>query len=237
MAKRAHKDGGIDHIERVALPRDSVTLLHISDMQFGRNHRFGRLGLPGTDAEFDTLLQRLTDDLASLRDGEHLLQPDLLVVSGDLAEWGKKSEFDDTSVFLERLTEFLGLSRRRVVIVPGNHDINRKLCEGYFSNCEGRDELPQPPFWPKWELFVDMFQRFYRDVAQQANVAEISFVPNQPWSLFEMPDLKLVVAGLNSTMSELHLSPKLDNGQPNPEFDDWKKKLAKSFDLSRYVRR
>src|SRR2546425_11962630 len=102
---RTSKQGREDH---------SVTLLHVSDMQFGRNHRFGRLGLPGADADFDTLLRRLTDDLASLRDGEHQLQPDLLVVSGDLAEWGKKSEFDDASEFLERLTEFLGLSRRGV---------------------------------------------------------------------------------------------------------------------------
>ena len=203
-------------------------------MQFGRNHRFGRLGLPGADADFDTLLQRLTDDLASLRDSEHGLKPDLLVVSGDLAELGKKKEFDDAGVFLEKLTEFLGLSRRRVVIVPGNHDINRKKCEAYFLNCDAEDELPQPPFWPKWEFFVELFQRFYRDVAQQPNVAEISFVPNQPWSLFEMPDLKLVVAGLNSTIAELHLSPKPDNGQPNPAFEEWKKKLAPSFDLSHF---
>ena len=136
MAKRVHTDGGDHHIATDTMPRDCVTLLHLSDMQFGRNHRFGRLGLPGADAEFDTLLQRLTDDLAGLRDSEHQLQPDLLVVSGDLAEWARKSEFDDVSHFIEKLTDFLGLSRRRVVIVPGNHDINRKKCEAYFLNCE-----------------------------------------------------------------------------------------------------
>ena len=29
-----------------------ITLLHISDMQFGRHHRFGRLVLPEPDAKF-----------------------------------------------------------------------------------------------------------------------------------------------------------------------------------------
>lgn len=106
---------------------DSVTLLHISDLQFGRNHRFGRLGLPGPDADFDSLLRRLTDDLAALRHGEHQSKPDVLVVSGDLAEWGLKKEFDNAGEFVEKLTEFLDLpDRSRVVIAPGNHDINRK---------------------------------------------------------------------------------------------------------------
>jgi hypothetical protein len=45
----------------------TVTILHVSDMQFGVQHRFGRLGLGGADEPFDTLLRRLTDDLDLLR--------------------------------------------------------------------------------------------------------------------------------------------------------------------------
>jgi hypothetical protein len=33
----------------------------------------------------------------------------------------------------------------------------------------------------------------------------VSFTPDEPWTLFEMPDLAVVVAGLNSTMAESHL--------------------------------
>lgn len=124
-----------------------LTFLHISDMQFGRNHQFGRLGLPGADANFDTLFHRLTDDLKSLREGQYRLKPDVLVVSGDLAEWGTVKEFDDARIFLEQLTDFLGLpDRRRVVIIPGNHDINRKHCLAYFAQCDAEETLPNPPF-------------------------------------------------------------------------------------------
>jgi hypothetical protein len=33
-----------------------VTLLHVSDTQFGRNHRFGRLSSEDLDETFDSLL-------------------------------------------------------------------------------------------------------------------------------------------------------------------------------------
>ena len=81
-----------------------ITLLHLSDLQFGRHHRFGRLGLPSPDDKFDDLLSRLTDDLRTLED-DHGLRPDLLIVTGDLAEWGLKSEFADVLRLLEGLTE------------------------------------------------------------------------------------------------------------------------------------
>src|SRR4051812_16847845 len=95
--------------------RDSITLLHVSDPQFGKFHRF----------QTSELFRRLSDDLKVLEsEGVH---PQALVLSGDLAEWGRKPEFQDALEFLAMLTERLGLKRRNVVIVPGNHDINRPL--------------------------------------------------------------------------------------------------------------
>jgi hypothetical protein len=44
----------------------SVTLLHLSDTQFGRNHRFGNLGVTAEDGKFDSLLERLKIDLGGL---------------------------------------------------------------------------------------------------------------------------------------------------------------------------
>jgi calcineurin-like phosphoesterase family protein len=42
-----------------------------------------------------------------------------------------------------------------VIIVPGNHDINRKECESYFNRCEARDETPSPPYTAKWNFFCN----------------------------------------------------------------------------------
>ena len=173
-----------------------ITLLHVSDTQFGRNHRFGSLALPPDDT-FDTLLARLGDDLQCLEQ-KYGLRPDLLVLSGDLAAEGLPREFNDVLQFVEGLTQLITLPRHRVVIIPGNHDINPKACAAYFSECEADEEKPVAPFWPKWRHYAQFFHRFYRDCP------DITFTETAPWTLFAMPDLKLVVAGLNSTIRESH---------------------------------
>ncbi len=176
----------------------SITLLHISDVQFGRSHRFGNLAVGDPDAEFDTLFTRLDDDLKKLAKKDPDMRPRAIVVSGDLAEWGLRKEFDDAREFLERLSEGLEVPRRNVVMVPGNHDLNRKLCEAYFNDCEGEERKPAEPYARKWEPFLAMFNAFYD------SEPEIAFTVEEPWTLWEIEELNLVVAGLNSTMRESH---------------------------------
>ena len=57
------------------------------------------------DGWYDSLFVRLKDDLESLEQDDHELAPDLVVLSGDIAEWGMKKEFDQALRFLEQLTE------------------------------------------------------------------------------------------------------------------------------------
>ena len=66
--------------------RPRITLLHMSDVQFGKHHLFGRGGLTDKDQRRDVLFARLHEDLVQLREVPGL-RPDLLVISGDLAEW------------------------------------------------------------------------------------------------------------------------------------------------------
>src|ERR1022692_3413188 len=175
-----------------------LTILHVSDPQFGAHHLFGGNGLTPADQAQDTLFRRLHDDLAQLEDEQGLL-PDLLVVTGDLAERGLRSEFKQVTEFLSALSEAAQIPRRHVAIVPGNHDVNRKACEAYFADQESDETAPVPPYWPKWRQFAAAFADFYADVDG------ITFTPDEPWTLFEMPELAVVVAGMNSTMAESHL--------------------------------
>lgn len=174
-----------------------LTILHVSDPQFGRNHLFGGNGLTPADQSHDTLFQRLHDDLDRLAEDPGL-RPDLMVVTGDLAEWGLRSEFDQVVEFLAALTEAVQLPRKHVALVPGNHDVNRKACAAYFDDQEADEREPVAQYWPKWRHFAEAFERFYE------GVEGVSFTPDEPWTLFEMPDLAVVVAGLNSTMAESH---------------------------------
>src|SRR5690606_5032247 len=64
--------------------RQQLTVLHLSDPQFGKENLFGGNGLVSADEAHDILHTRLHEDLARLAD-EHGLRPDLIVVTGDLA--------------------------------------------------------------------------------------------------------------------------------------------------------
>jgi 3',5'-cyclic AMP phosphodiesterase CpdA len=71
------------------------TIAHISDLHFGRHD--------------ETAADRLLVDIAAL-------QPDLVVVTGDLTQRARNWQFAAARAFLEEL-------RRPLVVIPGNHDV------------------------------------------------------------------------------------------------------------------
>jgi 3',5'-cyclic AMP phosphodiesterase CpdA len=71
------------------------TIAHISDLHFGRHD--------------ETAAERLVADLSEVR-------PDVVVVTGDLTQRARRSQFAAARAFLEKLP-------RPVIVVPGNHDV------------------------------------------------------------------------------------------------------------------
>ncbi|MBB5955061.1 WD40 repeat protein [Saccharothrix tamanrassetensis] len=157
---------------------DRISLLHLASTRFGADERW-----------FGPLHGSLAD-----------ARPDLVVFSGDLTEGGKPSEVDRGFRFLAQLAEAVELPRERVVVVPGASDVNRLACQAYFAQEEALERLPVPPYWPKWAPFAAAFDEFYD--------GKVTFTPDEPWTLFEVPDLFVVVAGLNSTFHDSHLTSK-----------------------------
>lgn len=189
-----------------------ITLLHLSDLQFGPHHRFEGPGSPGS------LLSRLRDDLDRLRK-EEALRPDLVLLTGDLTEYGLKSEFDQLLSFAHGLTEVTELPPRRIVIVPGNHDINWKLSEAYFAERAGNEAPAVLPYWPKLRPYADFFARFYE------GQPGISFTESEPYTLFDYPELHVVVAGLNSTIAESHRKEDHHGFHGEPQLRSFAEKL------------
>jgi 3',5'-cyclic AMP phosphodiesterase CpdA len=161
------------------------TLLHLSELQCGGDHLLSGNG-PTIGADIRYLEDRLG------------VKPEVVVVSGDLTKTGTKREFDQALTVLEQLSDTLKIERGRMIIVPGDQDISRIASEAYFRGCEADEQEPRSPFWPKWEPFASMFSRFYADDKA------VSFEVGQPWTLLQLPELQLVIAGLNSTMANSH---------------------------------
>lgn len=163
----------------------SVTVLHVSDTQFGQYHRF--------DAS-DSLASHLIRDIARLP--EIGVPPiDLIVLSGDIAERGKRKEYEDALRFVDAMLGALGLDRERVVVVPGNHDVSWNLSRSYFEECDDADLDPLVPYAKKW--------RHYQDFVTALHGPAV-FTEEQPYRLHRFDDLRLVVAAINSTIKESH---------------------------------
>ncbi|MCA9670669.1 MAG: metallophosphoesterase [Myxococcales bacterium] len=178
------------------MPRDQLTILHLSDVQFGPRHRFGRASSVGVAAQRRTLFQSLQRDVAILTRVAGLT-PDVIALTSDLAESGKTDQFEEAGDFLQRLSHALKVPRSRVLVVPGNHDLDRDSCELYFSDCDSANRDPAAPYYPKYVNYERFFRRFYQS-------ERYSFSEEAYWSLYPIDSLNLVVAGFNSTVAESH---------------------------------
>lgn len=175
-------------------PRDpTITVLHLSGLRFGAHLRLENEHFIDRAARPEELADMLLGDLKSTR-VDSGAAPDLVVVAGNLAENAKPAEYEMAYLFLRRLRDGLRLEPNRLTVVPGEHDVNRRKCEAYFLDREAEDESAAPPYWPKWEPYAAMFTRFYGT----------EFRMDQPWQCVQIPELNIVVAGLNSTMAQSH---------------------------------
>ncbi|WP_050778119.1 pentapeptide repeat-containing protein [Micromonospora sp. ATCC 39149] len=176
----------------------SITVLHLSNLRFAPGQAFGSPVPAGTHEQ---VLQALCTDLDLLSRSLAGARPDLVVVSGDLAVTGRPREFDLVKAFLEGLAEHLGVGFGRIAIVPGERDVNEAAARAYLAQCEADDVAPVKPYWHNWRHFATLFDAWPED-RQQARMQR-----EHPWSLFELPDLRVVVAGLNSTIDAEPAAP------------------------------
>ena len=108
-----------------------MTVLHLSDLHFGKPHR---------PAVSDALL-RLAQELA----------PAVVVVSGDLTQRAKATEYRAAAAFLSRLPPTAPL-----VVVPGNHDV---------------------PLYRFWERLATPYAKYRRHISRELNSALEIVVP------------------------------------------------------------
>ncbi len=196
------------------------TILHISDL-----HR-----TPDDPVSNAQLVSSLVSDRERYTiETPRISPPDAIVVSGDVirgvplggAAGDLERQYDDALEFLGELTNrLLDGDRSRVVVVPGNHDVDWNAARSAMDVIEEADwptklstvlRSPQSPYrWvldehrlykiqdpslyeSRFDHFNMFFERFYEDVQLPASS------PEQPYMrLFELFDGRIVVAGFNS---------------------------------------
>lgn len=95
-----------------------MVILHLSDIHFGRdNPKYS------VEGEFRKKKEILQDLLVSI--GDNAIKPDHIIVTGDIAWFGKKEDFDEALEWFKRLLKVTNLSGSNITFCPGNHDVKR----------------------------------------------------------------------------------------------------------------
>lgn len=200
----------------------TVSLLHISDL-----HRDPRSHL-GNRA----LLESLIRDAERYTTDDHIRWPDLVVASGDIvqgvpatqanADAELTRQYDEAEQFLDELAKtFVGGDRRRVVLIPGNHDVAYPRVMASLEECDPKDargmeelvrRLREPTSELRWswadlafyiirhpdvyetrlEHFTAFYQRYY------GGQRKYSLNPAEQVDFFDYPDLNFTIAAFCS---------------------------------------
>lgn len=195
------------------------TILHVSDL-----HRTGA----GPISNAELLSGLIADSERAKRETPSIAPPDAIVVSGDLIEGlpigseeypeDLKKQYKEAEELLVALTnEFLDGDRSRVIIVPGNHDVDWNCARSALSESddpiEARPSLTKldTPYRWSWKdrrmykivdstryekrfaYFIEMYDEFYRDVQ-----LDFPIDPGKPWNLFSLDNGNIIISAFNS---------------------------------------
>lgn len=154
----------------------------------------------------------LVEDIADFRKnaggpGKPVGSPDLMILSGDIVQRGRQTEaFEVAHELVERLRKAAGVPRRRVFVIPGNHDIARnRLGRTYptqldFSTLDtGTFRQAIDTIWNAAKTLESIDRKFinYRAFAQQ--YAPVALGPLGSWQTrTTINDLTVEIVGLNS---------------------------------------
>lgn len=201
-----------------------ISILHLSDL-----HRDLKNPI-GTPALVNSLLHDIT---GAVDEEPSIPMPDIVIVSGDVIQGTHKDDKDFEKVlrdqydiaedFLSQIAqELLGGDRSKIIIVPGNHDIDfptafSALEEIDFAtkNEDERADLTEilfskeTPFRWWWsgfklyrisddEKYNQRFKQFCDFYQRFYGNRTYSINPAEQFDIFDYPDLGILILGLNS---------------------------------------
>lgn len=197
-AKSSNEAAQRKQTDTTVVPSDrKLTWLHVSDLHFGHGDAHYRFDQSGVTS-------------AILRNAESMAKrigpPDLIFVTGDIAFSGQPGQYQQAKEWLGRLTAAVG-GTPRLLLVPGNHDVDRKLATKLSAGAIHKELRADPrkldellhdhnemqPLWPKL--------RAYSEFATE--VGSPSMSADKPFYVEDVSCRlggKLRIAGLNTAL-------------------------------------
>ncbi|MDR1503617.1 MAG: metallophosphoesterase [Prevotella sp.] len=198
--------------------RRKFTILHISDL-----HK-------QNEDDYDNVLQSLKDDCFGYCKDFSLSKPEVIVVTGDIIKGGTPVEiniqYTQVSDFLNKLTEyFLDNDKSRIIIVPGNHDIDWNKSREAMIPFKVKNEInvlkllaedsrirwswndlslyiikDESLYNARLDEFIKFFDNFY------GGMFTYPINPKEQYIIFDIPDFDVAFVAYNSCYNNDHLN-------------------------------
>lgn len=165
-------------------------ILHISDLHVSLDKRIGG-GINNHDSYLSTnpdeeKSNHYIDKFIASVLNSHANQKIYLLITGDITNTGEKKEFDFVKKFIKRIIKGLEVNKANILLIPGDHDINRRDLTNLLADYENssEDEINNAKF--------KNFKDFYEELLDK------TFDPNK--IIFDTLTVEdsIVLLGLNS---------------------------------------
>lgn len=173
-----------------------IHILHLSDIHLG------------TMDEAKIYLGQLEADL---RYELHVPELDYLVISGDIANNSIPDDYNAAFHLIDGIKKDFGLENRKIIIVPGNHDLNWRLSKkGYLFVYmdEAPDPLPEGAHIKSGDVGVlirddleypKRFDHFIKDFYEPVHGSQYPLNCEEQAIIHAYPEHKLIFLALNSS--------------------------------------
>lgn len=196
------------------------TLMHISDL-----HRSGS----NPTSNVDLLSSLLVDRQRFSTETPPICSPDAIIVSGDLvlglplgaAQYPEalRRQYDEAYDFLARLADsFVDGDRSRIVIVPGNHDVDWNMARRAMQCVDTSEHdiqkllsMPNSPYRWSWknlepfrvvdqDVYENRFKYFWNLHKRFYNTAHLALPldPQRTWNFFEFDNGRIMICAFSS---------------------------------------
>jgi predicted phosphodiesterase len=176
-----------------------LTCLHLSDLHFKADQGYEQNLIA---AALVAAVARYTSEGRA---------PDAIFVTGDIADSGKEPEYRRSSLFFDNLLAAARLTKRRLFIVPGNHDVDRQKGKGLQRTLASEAESveffgPDHPHqhFAKFDAFRDWYDDYFFGIRRWPRDSTC-----QEPELLDFRDADIGVLAINSS---LFSSDDSDNG-------------------------
>lgn len=176
---------------------NDIKWLHLSDFHIK----------PSEGYKTSPIFEALQDDIEKLMEDYSITSFDFIIVTGDLGYFGKYDDYKDVESLLDHILDYTNTLKENLFIVPGNHDVNRKIVENQKSqiktdwksvndanNFMEGDKTILRAFFKKFKGYSEFIENYFN------GTRAFNHESNFSTHLLPIKDIKVALIGLNSCL-------------------------------------